>query len=509
MPISRRRFAAGTLAGLAACLPKRLQALRPPPKLLVVLIAEQFRGIYLNRAGPLLAPGGFNELMTNGAYFPNCALAASSFTSAALATLATGAYPQVHGIVADQWYDRRSQSLVKARAGLLEATTLADELARGGRTRVFCLGLDERRTSLLTGGSPAQAFWMDAGGQFNTRGNLPDWLKAYNTAQPIDQLHDRKWIAIGAGFGTPPLRTMSYDSKHPEEFFALYQSSPFAQDAQFDVLHTLLAAEKLGQGESVDCIFVTLGAMAQLGYETGSDSPLMDQMALQLDRQIQRTFEILNKTPGKGNYNLIFAAAHGAPPQPDPALRTQKAVPGERIARAISQKLSDWFDSSAVKNEYVDKYVYPFLYLQPEALRKRNVTPRAARKLAGEVALRLPGVAGYYTADGDCSHTGDWRRRFENSFRELRSGDVMLSYEPGAVEDYGAGRGVSYGSLYSYDTHVPLFLYGAQFAANVIERSIEAVDVAPTIARAAGVGFPSSTTGQVLGEAFAAGESSS
>ena len=509
MPISRRRFAASTLAGLAACLPKRLQALRPPPKLFVFLIAEQFRGIYLNRAGPLLAPGGFNELMAKGIYYPNCALAASSFTSAGLATLATGAYPQLHGIVADQWFDRRSQSLVQARGGLLEATTLADEIARGARARVFCLGLDERHTSLFTGGSPAQSFWMDTNGQFNTRGNLPDWLKAYNTAQPIDQMHDRKWIAIGAGFGTPPLRTLSYDPKHPEEFFALYQSSPFAQDAQFEVLHTMLAAEKLGQAETLDCVFVALGSMARLGYETGSDSPLMDQMALHLDRQIQQTFEVLNKTPGKGNYNLIFAAAHGVPPQPDPALRAQKAVPGERIARAINQKLSEWFDSATVKNNYVDKYVYPFLYLQTEALRKRNVTPRIARKLAGEVALRLPGVAGYYTADGDCSHTGEWLRRFENSFQELRSGDVMLSYEPGAVEDYGAGRGVSYGSLYSYDTHVPLFLYGAQFGAKVIERTIEAVDLAPTIARAAGVGFPSSTTGQVLGEAFAPGAETS
>jgi len=81
----------------------------------------------------------------------------------------------------------------------------------------------------------------------------------------------------------------------------------------------------------------------------------------------------------------------------------------------------------------------------------------------------------------------------------------MLAYEPEAVEDFNAGRGVSYGSLYNYDTRVPLFLYGTQFGRKQIERSIEVVDLAPTVARAAWIGPPSSSTGDVLAEAFAEG----
>jgi predicted AlkP superfamily pyrophosphatase or phosphodiesterase len=508
MPISRRRFAAGALAGLAGYLPGRLQALRSRPKLFVFLIAEQFRQLYLDRAGSLLGSGGFHELMTKGAYYPNCRLAASGFTATGLATLATGAYPSLHGIVADQWYDRGTHALTTARAEMLQATTLADEAARAGHSRIFCLGLDEGTTSLLAGRSRAQVYWMDNQGQFNTRGNAPEWLAAENGLQPIEQLHDKKWAAVGAGSDLPPLRTLTYDPKRPEEFFSLYQSSPYCQDAQFELLRALLTAEKAGQGESLDFVFVSLGSMALLGYETGSSSPLsplMDQMAVHLDRQIQTTLELLNKTPGRNNYNLIFAAAHGAPPEPDPAMRSQLAISGETVARAIGKALSDRVDKG-VKNAYVDKYVYPFLYLRLETLLKQNAPVRGARKLAGEAALRLPGVAGYYTADGDCSHTGEWRRRFENSFHELRSGDVMLSYEPEAVEDFNAGRGVSYGSLYNYDTRVPLILYGPQFGKKLIERTIETVDLAPTMARAAAIGAPSSATGEVLAEAFAEGE---
>jgi len=506
MAISRRRFAAGALAGLAGYPARRLQALRPRPRLFVFLIAEQFRQLYLDRSGNLLKPGGFRELMTKGVYYPDCRLAASGFTATGLATLATGAYPSAHGIVADQWYDRQTHALTKARAEMLEATTLADEAARAGRSRIFSLGLQEGPASLLAGHSSGQVYWMDAQGQFNTRGNAPEWLAAFNGARPIEELHDKKWVALGAGGALPPLRTLTYDARHPEEFFALYQSSHYCQDAQFELLRTLAVADKLGQGQTLDFVFLSLGSMSLLGYETGSSSPLsplMDQMALHLDWQIQTTLELLNKTPGRNNYNLIFAAAHGAPPEPDPAMRAQLAIAGESVARAIGKALFDAFDKAPAKNAYVDKYVYPFLYLKLDTLPKQNMALRAARQLAGEAALRLPGVAGYYTADGDCSHTGEWRRRFENSFHELHSGDVMLSYEPGAVEDFAPGRGVSYGSLYNYDTRVPLFLYGAQFGRRVIERAIETVDLAPTVARAAGIPAPSSATGQVLAEAYA------
>jgi len=82
----------------------------------------------------------------------------------------------------------------------------------------------------------------------------------------------------------------------------------------------------------------------------------------------------------------------------------------------------------------------------------------------------------------------------------------MLSYGPGYVEDYGAGRGVSYGSLYNYDSRVPLILYGSAFESQTFETSVESVDLAPTMARVAGTAWPSSTTGRVLGEALTSAE---
>ena len=95
--------------------------------------------------------------------------------------------------------------------------------------------------------------------------------------------------------------------------------------------------------------------------------------------------------------------------------------------------------------------------------------PEAVRLAAGRAALEHPAVAGYYTAGGHCSTTTTGGERFRNSFHPQRSGDVMLSYQPEYVEDYGQGRGISYGSLYNYDVRVPLCFYGPQFPAGVFE----------------------------------------
>jgi hypothetical protein len=166
------------------------------------------------------------------------------------------------------------------------------------------------------------------------------------------------------------------------------------------------------------------------------------------------------------------------------------------IAQAVQLKLS------AAGAGRVQKYVYPFLYLDAGAARDRE----PARLAAAAAAMELPAVAGYFTAGGACSAHDDWRRRFRNSFHPVRSGDVMLSYQPEYVEDYLAASGaISYGSLYNYDVSVPLFFYGPQFRPGVFEEPVESVDLAPTLARAIGVAEPSSSSGRVLGQALARG----
>src|SRR5579885_2107173 len=104
MDISRRAFGASILGGIA----HKALALPPRPKLVVLVLLEQFRSSYLDASWGDFGTGGFRRLIEGGAFFPDCRHLASSFTLTSVATLASGTWPAQHGIVADTWYDRTS-----------------------------------------------------------------------------------------------------------------------------------------------------------------------------------------------------------------------------------------------------------------------------------------------------------------------------------------------------------------------------------------------------------------
>jgi hypothetical protein len=237
--------------------------------------------------------------------------------------------------------------------------------------------------------------------------------------------------------------------------------------------------------------------MAELGYDTGARSVLMQQMALDLDKRLESLFAQLIRTQGETGFNVAVVGGHGVAPEPTAESRaesrTRMAVRGEDLAAAIQRSLA------ASASGRVEKYVYPFLYLATDGVRD----PEPLRLTAARAALQYPGVAGFFTAGGNCSVHNEWEVRFRNSFHPLRSGDVMLSYRPEYVESFAQDRGVSYGSLYNYDALVPMGFYGPQFRAGEHEQLIESVDFAPTLARAIGVALPPSSTGRALAEALA------
>jgi hypothetical protein len=441
---------------------------------------------------PRLSPGGFRRLMEKGAWFPDCRHLASAFPASSIATLATGAWPAQHGIVAGSWYDRAAQKPVTASEEALLATTLAAQLT-SQQMKVYVVGLDAWQSRLFAGTAEASRFWMADDGHFQMLGEPLDWLEEYNQQRSLEGVHDAKWQAVGARPDAPALRILNYSPQRPREFVALYRSSPFAQNAQLDFAAELIAREGLGTQGATDFLCIVLGSSALLGYETGSRDPLMEQIVLQLDRRLEMLLAQLTKSVGDRGFNFALACAHGVPPKPAPETAARMVVSGESVAQEVERALV------STGSGRVEKYLYPFLYLDTSGFRD----PEPLRQIAARAALRHPAVADYYTAGGGTSSHDEWARRFRNSFHATRSGDVMLSYRPEYVEDFGQGRGISYGSVYNYDIQTPLFFYGPQFRPGVYVRAAESVDLAPTLARVLGAAEPSSSVGRVLAEALA------
>src|SRR3954447_12423234 len=157
MRICRRQFGACLLAGAA----QTLRGAPPRHKLLVIVLLEQFRPDYLDPVRIHLSPGGFRKLAEKGAVFNNCVHEASTFSSAAIATLATGAWPSQHGIVADLWYERAIKQPVPPTDEDLLATTFAAQAMADRDARVTIIGLDRAPAALFAGPPDPRLFWLD------------------------------------------------------------------------------------------------------------------------------------------------------------------------------------------------------------------------------------------------------------------------------------------------------------------------------------------------------------
>jgi predicted AlkP superfamily pyrophosphatase or phosphodiesterase len=495
------------------------------PHLLVLVIAEQFRADYLEVYRSGFSDSGFNRLLREGAVFQRMRFDhLTTLTAPDAAILATGAYPELNGIVGDRWYDREQQKVVSAEEawsepysiappgagpspGNLIGSSFADELrlSSDGQSRVVVVSGRAAPAVMLSGRRPNGCYWKKADGQFETSayyaGRLPDWAQEFNQSHPLMRFDGKPWVALDAPPQSAPLRVIELNGPSGREnFLALYHASPFASDDTFEFAKRAIEAENLGSGQYTDLLIVHLSAPGRLALETGAYSPLMRDTVLRLDRSIGDFLGWLDKNLGLDKVSLVFTATHGIPPLPDTAAKqglTGGRIAGDDIVRAINQALAKEFDATV----FVEKYIYPFVYFNANAQDLSDSNFRRLTEVAGRGALQVKGVAAYFTPAA-IRTPATIREKLRRSWHPPRSGDLMLVYEPYYVEEFGNNRGTSSGSLYRYDTDVPLILFGVGFKQGRFEREVDATAVAPTISALLGIPAPTSATGQVLSEAL-------
>src|SRR5579864_4953328 len=110
------RFGRACAALICFCLLSTLalaSAYNARPRLVVVIIIDQFRGDYPQRYYDDFGSGGFRLLMDHGAYFSDCNYDYANLrTAPGHATLLTGAYSNGHGILSNEWWDAKKKGEV-------------------------------------------------------------------------------------------------------------------------------------------------------------------------------------------------------------------------------------------------------------------------------------------------------------------------------------------------------------------------------------------------------------
>ena len=498
------------------------------PKLIVVVVIDQFRGDYLERFRDKFGADGFRMLMDRGAWFTECYYNYANLqTAPGHATLGTGAYTNGHGIPGNDWYDPSRNadvtSVFDANTTLvgqggggagasphnLQADTFGDEirLFTKGVSRVFAVSLKDRAAILPAGYSANAAYWIEKNsGGIQTSSyymkDLPPWAHKFNEDKPAEKYWERDWKDEK---GNVLRKTSRPESGSKKGFYDLVGATPFANDYEFEFTRELVQQEKLGQGDATDVLLVSVSAFDILGHQVGPDSPQLEDMAVKLDRQLADFWAFLGKQIGLANIWIALSADHGISYMPDsvtpmriPALRHN----GEEDLNPLNINLSQALAKLTI-NKYVKSIHYPFVYLSKADFESAGVKDeQKAEQMVGDELMKTPGVKEYFTraqiARGDLRHD-EMGEKIMHSYSPITTWYLQVRFAP-FVTDYKTD--VSHGAGYSYDQHVPLMFFGLPFQAGIYRNTVEPVDLAVTLTSLMGTNKPTSAVGRSLIEAI-------
>jgi len=544
---------------LVAC----AQAYVGQPKLIVILVIDQFRGDYLNRDQAQFKGRGFNLFMKDGAWFTDCYYDyANTKTAPGHATIGTGAYTDGHGIDSNEWWDATrsfetpvssvqderyrlvdlphdsipanmpgappwATNFVVGSSPLnLRATTLGDELrlATAGKARVYGVSLKDRAAILPAGQSANGAFWIDnSSGQFTTSTyymeHLPEWAKAFNSGGRIAQAEHEA------------------NADGTTQFYDLVGRTPAANSYELDFAKAMITGEKLGQNGVTDLITISLSANDIQGHQFGPNSDFEQQMILGLDKDFDSFFSWLDQTVGLKNVWIALTADHGIAPIAGEAAKLGVhgyAVDMDKVYERVNADL----DKQFANGEHVDFLLpnpdLPYIVLDkrafakvkvdekdaedavaqllPAAVAAQNANPLPELKMTPPTVLHPtdhplppgPRVEYVYTrtqlAAGQLPPS-EWGRLIAHSYTTHGNWFVMMVLDAYQMAGSGQLAGTTHFSPWSYDRHVPLAFYGSPFVPGEYHERVAPVDLAATFASLAGVNQPSASVGRVLTEA--------
>lgn len=502
------------------------------PKLIVMLVIDQFRYDYLVRFKPQFVERGFNLLLA-GANFVNCRYDyATTATCPGHATLFTGAYANIHGIIGNDWYDVSREhktycvddpdtAVVGGTAGPgysprnLSGSTIGDELriASGFDSKVVAISLKDRAAVIPGGHTANAAYWYDVRtGHFVTSTYymqaLPAWVAHFNEVPAARAYCGKAWQALPetpevAGRTLAEFQSESGAVCPDPKFLSWLQNTPFMNEIELKFAEEAVRNEHLGQGPSMDLLAVSLSVNDYIGHAHGPYSPEVADATIRTDRYLAEFFQSLDQTVGLQNLWITLSADHGVAPNPY-FIKSHKLGQGNASLKALKDAVGDALSKEFGQDQWV-AYLDDFsIYLNRATAKKHDVNLGRAEFVAAEAAAATPGVRAAFTrsqlATGNLPDS-PLARKASNSFNSQRSGDVFLILDQYAVPVEGV-IGTTHGSPWNYDAQVPLIFWGAAFKPGTYGAPVQPIDLASTIAVALRLTQPSGAQGRALVEAL-------
>jgi predicted AlkP superfamily pyrophosphatase or phosphodiesterase len=464
------------------------------PKLVLLIVVDQFRYDFLERFGDLFVNNGIKRLIRDGASWSEANYDhAPTYTAPGHATMMTGTWGSENGIVANNWFERETGKRVSSVTDVdtlllggregergasprrLLASTVGDELRLASSDRSKVIGISHKsRSAILPAGRRANAaYWFS-----NNTGNfvsstyyferLPGWVERFNASRMADKFFGARWDRLlpeaeyqkRAGADAPPwedIDTAKDTNKFPhvitggstapgKVFYDALDYSPFTNELVLAFAKQAIVNEGLGADEDTDVLTVSFSANDYVGHRFGPYSHEAMDLSLRVDRQIADLLDEVDSRVGIANTIVVFTADHGVAPIPEhaaaiklPGMRIKrddvmKAVTDAINARYGRNKAEGYIQNFKVNNQDRVGFINGNFYFNRDALKRDRIDSEEFARMVGDAALSVAGTSRYYTRaqleNGAISPTDIVGRRMLHGFHPARSGDLLLVYQP-------------------------------------------------------------------------------
>ena len=521
------------------------------PKLVVGIVVDQMRQEYLYRFYDKFGNGGFRRLMNDGYMLRNAHYNyVPTVTGPGHASVYTGSTPAIHGIIGNEFYDKKTRKFVNCvedgtqkavgsastdgdvSPARLLSSTVTDELKlfTQKRSKVIGLSFKDRGAVLPAGHMADAAYWYDGkSGQFITStyylSALPDWVTKFNAQKLPEKYLSQDWSTLypiekytesgpddtpyerkfsGQAKSTFPYQTSHLRVKGSYEFLG---NTPFADDFLTEFAMAAIAGEQLGKRSDTDFLCISYSATDAVGHRTGPNAVEVEDMYLRLDKNLEDLLQRLDKEVGQNKYTVFLTADHAVADVPQ-YLKDNKMPAGYFSEGQLKSRLDAYLNASFPGKNYIENISNGQIFLNHELFdqdpRSGGIELLIVTEMIGKMLMTIDGVAGYYTADNmrDANYTDGGIKGFVvRGYNFRRSGDIVISLEPGWFDGVSV-QGTTHGSPYTYDTNVPALFYGFGIKKGSSVRYHPITDIAPTISALLRIKYPSGATGQPIAELF-------
>jgi predicted AlkP superfamily pyrophosphatase or phosphodiesterase len=511
------------------------------PKLVVGIVVDQMRYDFLYRYSEKYTSGGFKRLMNEGFNCRNNHYDyAPTVTAAGHAAIFTGSIPAIDGIIGNEWFNKKTGKVVycvddstvktigsDSKAGLMSpknllVSTITDQLkiANNFQSKTIGIALKDRGSILPAGHTANAAYWFDSkNGAWITSSfymnDLPQWVKDFNalkmpqkymtegwkTLLPIEQYTEstadnQPYEAKLSGENTP---TFPHElaAQSGVNLLEVIRTTPFGNTLTKDFALSAIQNENLGKSSKTDFLIVSFSSPDYVGHAFGPNSIEIEDTYLRLDKDIAEILTSLDNSLGRGNYLVFLSADHGVADVPGFA-QSQKMPAGVLDAGNVSKEVKAALKSAFGEGEFIKAEDNSQIYLNDTLLKAKKLTFAEVHTVVRETLLKRDDVADVVDLHNLANSTlPEYQLNYvKNGLNPRRSGDIMVVLNSGWFT--GRKQGTTHGTLYRYDTHVPLLFYGWKVKAGETTLRTNISDISPTVADLLNILEPNGSVGNVI-----------